>query len=99
VADLILRQAEEIVQVCLARKPSRLFMDLLPISGRFSTLERYDLGRIASRLTPSVGRVVALVAPEVIDPEKFGAQVARNRGLHIEIFTDRAEALAWLLAP
>jgi len=54
---------------------------------------------IGARLAPYVGRVAVLLSPEVIDPEKFGAQVARNRGLHVDNFTDRDEALAWLLGP
>lgn len=98
-ADDVLRQAEQVLQICISRKPSRLFVDLTPVVGKFTTLERYDLGMIASRLSPHVGRVAVLVTPQVLDPEQFAAKVARNRGLHIENFTDRAEALAWLLAP
>jgi len=98
-AAYVFRQLEEIFEVCVARKPARLFVDFSPVSGTFSTLERYELGMIGARLAPYVGRVAVLLLPEVIDPEKFGAQVARNRGLHVDNFTDRDEALAWLLGP
>lgn len=97
--DHILRQFEEILQICIARKPARMFVDFSSVSGKFSTLQRYDLGMIGSRFAPHVGRVAVLVSPAVIDPEKFAAQVARNRGLNVDNFTDRDEALAWLLGP
>jgi hypothetical protein len=98
-SDLIKRQFEEVVQTCKARKPSRLFLDFSTITGKFSTLERYEFGVFGARLVPDVGRVAVLIAPDVIDPEKLGGQVARNRGLNIELFLDRAAAMAWLLAP
>ncbi|HVR87075.1 MAG TPA: hypothetical protein VMU54_22310 [Planctomycetota bacterium] len=96
-SDDIKRQFEEILQICMVRKPSRLFVDFTPISGKFTTLERYDLGMIGARFVPYVDRVAVLVTPEVRDPEKLGSQVARNRGLNTDNFVDRAAALAWLL--
>jgi len=98
-ARSILHQFEEIVEICIARKPERLFVDFSAVTGKYSTLERYDMGMIGSRLVSHVGRVAVLMSPEVIDPEKFGVQVAQNRGLHVDNFTDRAEALAWLRGP
>jgi len=97
--DDIKQQFEEILQICMAKKPSRLFVDFSPVTGSYSTLERYDLGLIGARFVPYVGRVAVLVTSQVQDPEKFAAQVARNRGLNIDNFLDRAEALTWLLAP
>jgi hypothetical protein len=97
-SDHIKRQFEEILRICMEQKPSRLFVDFSPVSGKYTTLERYDLGLIGSRLAPYVDRVAVLVLPEVQDPEKFAAQVARNRGLQVDNFVDRATALAWLLA-
>lgn len=98
-ADQIFRQFEGILQICIKRKPARLFVDFSPITGKYSTLERYDMGMFGARFAPHVGRVAVLISPDVIDPEKFAAQVARNRGLNVDNFTDRAQALEWLLAP
>lgn len=40
---------------------------------------------------------VALVArSEIIDPQKIGVLMAQNRGVTGDIFTNEAEALAWL---
>ena len=96
-SDHIKRQFEAILEICMEKKPSRLFVDFSPVTGQFTTLERYDMGMIGARLVPYVGRVAVLLSPEVQDPEKFGAQVARNRGLNVDNFVDRALAMAWLL--
>jgi hypothetical protein len=97
--DDIMRQVEEILQICMAQKPSRLFVDFSSVTGKYTTLARYDLGLLGSRFVPFVGRIAVLSSPEIQDPEKFGSQVARNRGLNTDSFVDRAAALAWLLAP
>lgn len=40
---------------------------------------------------------VAMVArPELIDPEKIGVLMARNRGVSGDVFTNEVAALAWL---
>ena len=47
-----------------------------------------------------VVREVALVArSELIDPQKFGATVARNRGFHADVFVSEDLAVTWLLDP
>jgi hypothetical protein len=43
-------------------------------------------------------RLAMVARAEMIDPEKFGVTVARNRGLVSNIFTTEAEARAWLAA-
>jgi len=96
--DQILVQFQQLLEHCTHRKPSKVFADLTGISGRFTTLDRYDLGMFGPRLAPHVGRIAVLGTPEFIDPEKFGVQVAKNRGLDVDVFSDREAALAWLLA-
>ena len=41
---------------------------------------------------------VAGIATSEQRGDKFGAMVARNRGLNVDVFVDRAEAVRWLLA-
>ena len=43
-------------------------------------------------------RLAMVARAEMIDPEKFGVTVARNRGLVSNIFTTEAEARTWLAA-
>lgn len=96
-ADHILLQFQQLLAHCVVQKPSRVFADLTAITGKFSTLDRYDLGKLGAGFAPYVARVAVLGTSEFVDPQKFGVQVAKNRGLNVEIFVDRAAALAWLL--
>ena len=41
-------------------------------------------------------RLAVVARPEMIDPEKFGVIVARNRGMVSNVITSEAEATAWL---
>jgi hypothetical protein len=49
--------------------------------------------------TASAGQIkVALVVQAwLINPQRFGVLVARNRGLNIAVFTSEQDASAWLL--
>src|SRR3954470_5627684 len=72
-------------------------MDLRPgIPATVTTLDRYDLGVLGGRFSEDVGRIACLVDEALVDPQTFGAQVARNRGLKVDIFSDEGEALRWL---
>lgn len=42
-------------------------------------------------------KVACVSGPELMDPQKFGIQVARNRGVNVEAFTDLQTAEEWLL--
>ena len=44
-------------------------------------------------------KVALLARAELIDPDRFGVTVARNRGLLVDVFESEADALAWLLNP
>jgi hypothetical protein len=44
--------------------------------------------------------IVAIVAAaEMIDPEKIGVHIARNRGALIDVFTNEQDAREWLANP
>ena len=61
--------------------------------------ERYKLSERLANEGRAAVKVVLLAKPEMIHPEKFGVMVARNRGLHTNIFATEEESLAWLLDP
>jgi hypothetical protein len=66
--------------------------------GTLGTLERFQIAETWAK-EASAAIIAAIVAREdQIDPHRFGLTVARNRGLHGEIFTSETDALAWLLA-
>ena len=72
-----------------------LLLDVRALVGAPSTMERHELGR--SGVEQKVDfRVAALVTPEQAK-DNFASTVARNRGVNVRTFTDRAKALEWLL--
>ena len=76
-----------------------LLVDTLGLTGFEppTTLERFTLGGQFARAAQGAVKVAFIARAELIDPPKFGLTVARNRGMIGEVFTDEAEALAWLL--
>jgi hypothetical protein len=58
--------------------------------------ERFFLAVQWATAGRGVVRLAVVVRPELIDSEKFGVMVARNRGLVCDVFTSEAEAVAWL---
>ena len=90
-------QLFEVLALCMDRKPSRLLLNMTSVNGAWSTLDRFEMGTMGGQLAPHVGRIAALAQNSLIDPQKFGVQVARNRGLTVDVFYDRERALAWLL--
>lgn len=59
-----------------------------------STVERYAFGERVAKVR---GVTVALVVHGyMIDSERFGVVVARNRGANVDVFTTEADALKWL---
>ena len=57
--------------------------------------QRYEMGSLGSQLGREVDRVAIVGTVEQIE-QQFGTLVARNRGLNIQAFTDREQALRWL---
>ncbi len=79
----------------------RLLINCTGLTGFGSpkTLDRFQMAEQWARAGQSMVKLSVVAAAELIDPEKFGMTVARNRGLLGNIFSDEAEALAWLLDP
>jgi hypothetical protein len=79
---------------------NRLLIDVTGITGlpHPTMLERFSLGERAASAAQSAVKVAMVAWPEMFDPHRFGVVVAQNRGLTSQVFADRTEALAWLLA-
>jgi hypothetical protein len=56
------------------------------------------MGDLASKLGKGLARIAIFATAQQLDTH-FSILVARNRGLNVRPFTDRAEALRWLLEP
>lgn len=60
---------------------------------------RYRLGERVAAVSGAGMWCAVVVRPELIDRDKFGVLVARNRGFYCDVFSSLAEAEAWLAQP
>jgi len=89
---------KRLVDEAVARGINSILLDGSAITGGLSTLDQYELGRTIADycLSQSVTLKLAVLRQPPID--KFGAQVARTRGVSVEVFTERKAAENWLKA-
>ena len=88
-------------------KVNKVLVDGRQLEGEPETMERFYYGDFAAqsvkRFTERDGSAniqFAYVLHEpVLDPQRFGEQVARNRGMFIKCFDNLKEALGWLGNP
>jgi hypothetical protein len=77
----------------------KVLLDCLAVEGELSVTERFILGKtiVEHCVTRSIAAKVAIVGntPTVTG---LGAQVAWNRGMMVETFTERQAAMDWLNA-
>ena len=82
---------------------ARVLADLRALAGGHSVSDLFGLVVYLERLgLPAGFREALLVRPgdEGPAPEiRFWEDACRNRGFLVRIFTDRAEAIAWLVSP
>ncbi len=92
---------ETTLSECVKNNKSVIFFDLRTAEGHISNFQRYDLAVYfcnVSREHPITFTVkVAFTGfPPIIDPDRFGETVARNRGANVKVTTDINEAFKWL---
>jgi hypothetical protein len=91
-----IRQLDLAVQACLKEKVNLLLLDYSELTGDVSTFDRFEIGSHGSKVGKDLAKMACLARPDQV-AGKFGAVVARNRGLTVEVFTERSKALRWLL--
>lgn len=79
----------------------RLLVDTTNLTGFESpgVWQRFTMGKLFVEKAKAQVKVALVARTEVIDREKFGLTVARNRGLLGEVFDSDTDALRWLLDP
>jgi hypothetical protein len=95
------REVVEVIAYARERGFRRLLIDTTRSTGHKSpdTLERYLFAQAFADAAGSVVKLVLVLRPEMMDPEKFEVTVAKNRGLAGNVFDSEKDALAWLLDP
>jgi len=92
------RQIETILQTAKDRNLDKVLVDVARMA-RFeflNTTDRFEMATHAARLAGNLVQIALVGRPIQLDRERFGEQVAQNRGLNIRIFVDEDAALAWL---
>ncbi len=95
--DLATLKLDDIKQECQQHRCSRLLVDITNCKLSVTTMNRFAFGEeIAKKFgSPNAIKIATIVAPEQYND--FVRLVATNRGALYEIFTDKKEALNWLL--
>ena len=82
---------------------SKLFFNAYKVKGKVTTIDRYYFGEFAALeslkyMGKGLNRIAVSIygIEPIIDPERFGEIVARNRGLNLKVTTDKIEALQFL---
>jgi hypothetical protein len=77
---------------------TRLLLDLRPIAGVAppGLGQRYAFSAEWARAAQGAIAIAVVAPPELIDPRRYGMQVAHGAGLDGDVFEDEALARAWL---
>jgi hypothetical protein len=90
------RQFESIAEHCKRTKNDKLLIDTTEYDVKASLVDRFLLGERSQIFAIHRIKVAFFCRPEQIDPQKFGALVARNRGVSVDVFADFKAAEEWL---
>lgn len=76
---------------------NKLLVDATKGLSRASVIEDYKfVSDLRSRLPAGI-RIALVLRPDQLGPSQFVEDVAQNRGLNLQLFEERSEALHWLL--
>jgi len=90
-------QFESIAEHCKRTKNDKLLIDTTECDVEISFIDRFLFGERLLVFARHRIKVVFFSRPEQLDPRKFGALVAQNRGASVDAFTDFQAAEEWLL--
>ena len=95
--DSALEGCRNMVDLAAGLGVRKILLDCLALVGDLSAEERFELGKTIAeycQLTLRVPAVAVIGKPPSVTG--LGARVASNRGMPVEIFSDRERGLDWL---
>ena len=99
-SDALLEVWESALRVAIDDGRKAVLIDLRDLEGApLTTIERYEQGVRVAEVQQRVGLgiLIAVVGHEsLVDPERFGETVSKNRGGFGAVFTDIDEAVNWI---
>jgi len=91
------------LEILLDKNLSKLFFDVCKVNGKVTTMDRYYLGEFAAlesiKFLEKGLQFYAVTfygIEPIIDSERFGELVAKNRGLNLKVTSNKNEALKFL---
>ena len=89
---------EAILEECGRRNQEDVLIDFTGVGNeKLSFFERVRMGLGILRLKGKLGKVAVAGPSQLIDREKIGERLARNRGLNLLVFSDLDAAQRWLV--
>jgi hypothetical protein len=88
---------ESIAEHCKRTKNDKLLIDTTECDVKVSFMDRFLFGERVLVFARHRIKVVFFSRLEQLDPRRFGALVAQNRGASVDAFTDFHAAEEWLL--
>ena len=95
-------RVKDAIRSCRDQRIRKLLVDSLDVRGFDppTTIERLWMAEeIAEAVGGGAVKIAIVTRPEMVDKHKFGVMVSQLRGLEVDVFLSKEEALAWLLAP
>ena len=80
-----------------ANNCNRILVDATRSNPRLSVLELFEFEKEHRLRFPLGVRIALVVPPDRLENLRFAENVAQNRGVNMNLFLDRAQALNWLL--
>ena len=106
--DFNLAEAErtflKVIDAVAIHKTAKVLFDGRKVIGEPTTMQRFFYGNFAARTVARYAAESGKPAPQfayvleepVLDPNRFGEKVARNRGMNMKVFDNLEEAFSWL---
>jgi hypothetical protein len=88
---------QRVKQLCQEHKLHRVLIDYREVEALPDTHELFNLGqRFAEIMDRTIRFAVIQASGQILKDEHFFETVVRNRGCEFRLFTERADAEAWL---
>ena len=85
-----------ISDVCTRQGKRRVLVEGTVVRRDMGTMDSFGLGALAGSMLPGVSLACCLYGYRADQQTQFFKDVAQNRGVRVEFFSDRDAALRWL---
>jgi hypothetical protein len=90
---------KSVSDVCARHGQRRVLIEGTVAARRMGTMDSYAIGALAGSMLAGVSLACCFYGYKPDDKSQFFKDVAQNRGVRVEFFAERGEALRWLGVP